>query len=356
MPLFDLFKKPNKREPGKEQKDKAAKPATDNPLVSPEMQKIRYEAAMEFLKVFQEKMPLVGGKPHAGTVISIASRLAGTSLFRSIHKKDFDPGTVVLSEEANNAYPELLNLFAYYCKQNGIDVIAKPLVQAIPEGDKPLMDLAQVQTEYQSEYKLMMKKHGLDFLESARAGMIVCSNLFSYHCIVNKDIDPYVATGIVAMGIIEGAKTSPVPLDSKSQAAKPHQQAQGNDAESLIKTIAGSSISGSGTRLVLGERDAAIQEAMKNGGKYILVHPQVAIQLQQAGMNPYIVHITALIMEMEARISRIDFVNVNVEKLAPEWGNKPKEQAPVYVKQIVWLKANAQKFGYQQSGNSWVLK
>lgn len=356
MPLFDLFKKPNKKGSEKEQDNKAAETLSDNPFASPEMQKKRYEAAMDFLKFFQEKTPLLNGRPHAGTVLSVAARLAGTSLYRAVHKQDITPGTVVLSEEVNQAYPQLLNLFAYYCKQNGIDVMAKPLVQAIPEGDQPLMDLAQVQTEYQSEYKLMMKKHGLDFLESARAGMIVCSNLFSYHCIVNKDIDPYVATGIVAMGIIEGAKTSPVPLDSKSQVAKPHQQAQGNDAESLIKTIAGSSISGSGTRLVLGERDAAIQEAIRNGGKYILVHPQVAIQLQQAGMDPYIVHITALIMEMEARISRIDFVNVNVEKLAPEWGNKPKEQAPVYVKQIVWLKANAQKFGYQQSGNSWVLK
>ena len=77
------------------------------------MQKKRYDAAMEFVQLFQEKAPLVDGKPHAGTVLSIAGRLAGTSLFRSIHKKEFTPGMVILSEEANVAYPKLLNQFAY---------------------------------------------------------------------------------------------------------------------------------------------------------------------------------------------------------------------------------------------------
>ena len=41
------------------------------------MEKKRYEAAMEFVKLFQEKIPLVGGKPHAGTVLAVAARLAG---------------------------------------------------------------------------------------------------------------------------------------------------------------------------------------------------------------------------------------------------------------------------------------
>ncbi len=93
--------------------------------------------------------------------------------------------------------------------------MAKPVVTEFPEQDKPLMELAQVQAEYQDQYNEIMKKHGLDYLEGARAGMILCSIVFNYHCIANKDIDPYVATGIVAMGVVEGAKTSPVSLKSK---------------------------------------------------------------------------------------------------------------------------------------------
>ncbi len=358
MPLFDLFKKSNKKEPGKEQNDRAAKPPTDNPLLSPEMQKKRYEAAMEFLKVFQEKMPLVGGKPHAGTVISIASRLAGTSLFRSIHRKDFDPGMVVLSEEVNNAYPELLNLFAFYCKQNGIDVMSKPLVQVIPDQNKPLMELDQIQAEYQDQYNEIMKKHGLDDLEGARAGMVLCSIVFHYHCIANKDIDPYVATGIVAMGVIEGAKTSPAPL--KSNGAMPtsasSQNAQNSQVAELSRSIAENSTSGSGNRLVLGEGMMPMQEALSNGGKYILVNPGVLSKLKESNIDPFVVYETALRMEVESKIPRIDFVHANADELVQEWSGKPEEQAPLHVRQMLWLIANAEKFGYQQSGNSWILK
>jgi hypothetical protein len=185
----------------------------DDTLLSPEMQKKRYEAALAFLKNFQERMPLVNGKPHAGTVLSVASRLAGSSLYRALNDpRDTDPGTVVLSEEVNQAYPQLLNLFVYYCKQNGIDVMAKPLTTQFPEKDKPLMSIEQVLQEYQAPYHEIMKKYGLDYLNGARAGMVVSSIIFQHHYTTVKDIDPYVAMGVVAMGVVEGAKTTPPSL------------------------------------------------------------------------------------------------------------------------------------------------
>jgi len=168
---------------------------------------------MEFVKNFQEKMPLVGGKPHAGTVLSVTARLAGTSLYRSLnYKNNAAAGVVVLSNEVNEAWPQLMNLFAYYCKQNGFDVMSKSLVTQFPEKDKPLMNVDQVLQEYQEKYHEIMKKHGLGYLDGARAGMVVSSIIFKYHCATAKDIDPYVAAGIVAMGIVEGAKTTPPPF------------------------------------------------------------------------------------------------------------------------------------------------
>ena len=203
MPISSPFKKP----PNKEQ-------SGENPFGSPEMQKKRYDAAMEFVENFQERIPLVDGKPHAGTVLSVTAQLAGTSLFRSINKKGVTPGMIVLSEEVNQAYPQLLNLFAFYCKQHGVDVMSQPLVTDFLKKDKPLMKIEQVMAEYQDQYHEIMKKHGLDYLEGARAGMIVCSIMFQYHAVQVKDIDPFVATGIVAMGVVEGAKTAPPPLGS----------------------------------------------------------------------------------------------------------------------------------------------
>ena len=86
MPLSDLFKKSPKKEPAQAtQKEPVKTPMADNPLSSPEMQKKRYEAAMEFVKIFRERVPLVDRKPHAGTVLYVAARLAGSSLFRSLN-------------------------------------------------------------------------------------------------------------------------------------------------------------------------------------------------------------------------------------------------------------------------------
>src|SRR5689334_5301318 len=135
MSPFDFFKKPQKKE------TETTQPSLDAAFKSPEMQKKRHEAAMEFLKAFQERMPLIQGKPHAGSALAVAARLAGTSLFRSLYaQKDFTPGVAVLSEQVNQAWPPLMNMFAHYCKQNGLDVLAKPMVTTFPEKDKPLMD------------------------------------------------------------------------------------------------------------------------------------------------------------------------------------------------------------------------
>ena len=346
MPLFDLFKKPPKKEP-----------VRDDAFGSPEMQKKRYEAAMDFLKVFQQRMPLVGGKPHAGTVLSVAARLAGTSLFRSLNKEDVTPGMIVLSEEVNQAYPQLLNLFAFYCKQNGMDVMSKPMVTKFPRQDEPLMKTDQVLAEYQDQYHAVMKKHGLGYLDGARAGMIVCSIIFQYHQTVAKDIDPDVAAGIVAMSVVEGAKTAPLPL--KPQGASPapaDNPGQRDQVTELLKRIAANSTDGSGPRLVIGEGMTPMQEALANGGVYTLVHPEVLKQLKQNNIDPFLVYEAALRIEIESRIPRIDLAGAAVDEVLKAWTGKPSNQVPLHARQVLWLEENANRLAYERKGNSWILK
>ena len=332
MPLSNLFKRSPKKKP-------ANQPAESDDLLSLEMQKKRYDAALEFVQLFQEKTPLVGGKPHAGTVLSVAARLAGTSLFRSIHTDEHSPGTVVLSEEINVAYPKLLNQFAFYCKQTGIDVMQKPPVTTFPEKDRPKMEVAEVQAEYQDQYDAIMKKHGLDYLNSARAGMIVCSMVFQYHCVKVKDIDPFIATSIIAMGVVEGAKTAPTPLGPKSAVGSQTEKKEKDD-----------------NRLVLGEQDAVIREAAANGGVHIVLNPGVLQTLRQGGIDPYLIHEQGLKKQIDEKIPRIDFIQADVDALFNEWQGKALDQAPEYVRLIFWLKDNAAAHGYEQSGNSWLLQ
>ena len=336
MPLSDLFKKSSQKEPEKTTAGKAAKPSTDESFFSPEMQKKRYDAAIEFLKLFQEKLPLVGGKPHAGTVLAIAARLAGSSLYRALNsRQEIKPGVVVLSEEVNEAWPQLMNLFAFYCQKNGMDVMAKPLMTKFPEQNKPLMDVEQILLQYQDQYHEVMKKHGLDYLNGARAGMVVCSTVFEHHTKVVKDIDPYVATGIIAMGIVEGAKTAPPSLGSKES---PNIANRGKNND----------------RLVLGERDAAIREATDNGGAFVDLHPEVLQKLQAANIDPYLIYEKAVLNKIDEKIGRIDFAKANVDELYEQWKGKPIERAPIYVRLIFWLKDNAAQHRYIQSGNSWI--
>ena len=335
---MSFFKNLFKKSPQKPSTPKktAVKPWMENPLSSKEMQQKRYDASLEFLNLLQEKMPLVNGKPHAGTVISIAARLAGTSLFRAVNgDEEFPAGNVILSEEINQAYPQLLNLFALYCKQNGVDVMAKPLISTFPENDKPLMQLDQVQAEYQEEYNKIMQKHGLDHLESARSGMVISSILFTYHCIRSKDIDPYVATGIVAMGVVEGSKTAPLTVGARP------------------KTEIGSSHSG---RFLVGDPDEVRKEGLATGATYLDVNPMILKTLQEKGVDPYLVYEQGLRNEIDKKTPRIDFVKINVSDALTEWQWKDYSKAPIPIRLAIWLKNNAATYGYLQDGNSWVLK
>ena len=335
MSFFNLFNKSPKKEQ-KQDKISTVKPWMENPLASKELQKKRYDAAMDFLEFFQGKMPLKGGNPHAGTILSVAAQLAGTSLFRAVHgQKEFPAGNVILSEEINQAYPQLLNLFALYCKQNGMDVMSKPLVTSFPEKDKPLIELDQVQAEYQEEFTKIMQKHGLDHLESARTGMVISSILFTYHCIRSKDIDPYIATGIVAMGVIQGAKTAPLPIG-----ARPNTEVS----------------SGTSRRFLVGDPDVVRKEGMATGATYLDVNPMILKALQEKGVDPYLVYEQGLRNEIDKKTLRIDFVKINVSDVLTEWQLKDHSKAPIPVRLAIWLKNNAATYGYIQDGNSWVLK
>ena len=329
MPLSDLFKKPAKKEP-----------PNKDPFGSPEMQKKRYDAALEFLGVLQNNLLSFDGKGHAGTNLSVAAWIAGTSLYRAMgYKQAPPPGTIMLSDEVNDAWPELMNLFLYYCQRNGVEIKPDQMVLDPPAEQKPTIEIEQAQAQFQDIYNEIMKKQGLDYLDGALAGMIACSIVFHYHCTRTRDIDPNVAAGIVSIGVVAGAKTVPAPLgsgavDRKGSAGK----VKNND------------------RFLVGEREAVIREAQTNGGVYVDPHPQVLATLKAGGIDPYLIHEQGMIAQIEKKIPRIDFVQADVDRLFEEWKAKPEDQAPIYVRHILWLKKNAAVRGYEQQGNSWVRK
>jgi hypothetical protein len=124
----------------------------------------------------------------------------------------------------------------------------------------------------------------------------------------------------------------------------------------LLKSIAQNSMDGNGERLVLGEGMTPMTETLQNGGKYILVHPEVIRKLEQNGIDSFLIYETGLRSELAAGIPQIDFVGRNVDELLKEARGKPERQLPAHVRQLLWLKDNAANYGYTHTGNSWILK
>ena len=108
-------------------------------------------------------------------------------------------------------------------------------------------------------------------------------------------------------------------------------------------------------RLILGEREAVMREARQHGGAFIDPHPEALRTLQANGIDPYIIYERALVQQIEEKVPRIDFVQAKVDELFDEWRSNA-DRAPVHVRLIIWLKDNARAHGYEQSGDSWILK
>ena len=177
-------------------------------------------AAIEFIPILRNKLATRNGSVHVGTILSAAAWLTGTSLYREFHfKDDLPPGTTIKSNEVNKEWESLINLFEQLNFQKADIPVGHLILAALADGDKhkPQVEMSYIQKELQDQYNGLMKKYGFNYLDAARAGVVLCSVLFQYHSTTLKEIDPYVAAGIVAQGIIEAAKTVPPPLKSASR-------------------------------------------------------------------------------------------------------------------------------------------
>ena len=178
------------------------------------------DAAIEFIPILRNKLAFRDGSVHAGTILSAAAWLTGTSLYRSFHPKDeLPPGTTIKSDAINKEWESLMFLFEQYNFQKADIPVGHLILAALADGDKhkPKVEMTYVQKELLDKYNAVMKKYGFNSMDAARAGVVLCSVLFQLHSTMLKEIDPYVAAGIVAQGIIEAAKTVPPPMKSASR-------------------------------------------------------------------------------------------------------------------------------------------
>jgi hypothetical protein len=190
---------------------KAQNSTDDN---SVETTKKRQAAAIGVLGLFQEHLPTTF-ENHPGTSLSAAAWLAGTSLYRSFgYQHNIAPGTVILSDIANEKGPILTGTFIYFLNKEGIKLEQSEVILKFTEEQKPRKNILEIQEKCQDSYNEIMRKNGFDYLEAAKVGAIVCAMMVNYHCIRRHDLEPKLAVGLVLMGFVEGTKTCPSPLKS----------------------------------------------------------------------------------------------------------------------------------------------
>ena len=217
MPLSNYFRKFNKRE----SQSVSSRKSKNDVFGDPSLQKNRVSAAQDVMRLFDLHFKPTEKSVHVQTVLYTAACLAGTSLFRSFgYSQNTETGTVVLSDKANQEGQNLLNLFMFFIQNYGVKLKPSQLETNFTDGDKPHFTILEIQDSFQDNYQAIMEKHGLSFVDGARAGIVVCSMLFGHHCAHMKDVNINLGAGIIAMGLVEGAKSTPLPLDPNKATMK----------------------------------------------------------------------------------------------------------------------------------------
>lgn len=143
------------------------------------------------------------------TAISGTSRMAGTFLFRSfsLALADAKPGSVMLSNVANESGPELIGLLGGALARLGLPVDEETVDLTTGIADGPAF--LHTQALLEPTLTLVKEKHALSYKEAAQAAAVAAAILIKTG---EKQLPRELGFAIAVYGFIEGSKTVPYPL------------------------------------------------------------------------------------------------------------------------------------------------
>jgi hypothetical protein len=147
----------------------------------------------------------------AGTAIAGAARMAGTFLFRSfpLPVTNLQPGTMVLSEEANEQWPQLIQVLGGMLVHLGTSLDPAELGGAPPREQQAKLSLLDSQRRLEPGYVGIRARHGLSLHQAAESAAAAAALLIHHYA---EAFDPHLAFDLAVYGFIEGAKTAPDPV------------------------------------------------------------------------------------------------------------------------------------------------
>ena len=150
-----------------------------------------------------------GRAVHAETAIAASARLSGSLLLRSFgfDLESAQPGTVLLSNEANEKYPTLANLVLSFLDKSGIQLDSTKFGGA-PEqrGSAPQLDVQQSLSLLQGPALEIARRHSLSLEQAAQSAALATAFIVK-EC--SPSIGAETAFNVAVYGFIEGSKTAP---------------------------------------------------------------------------------------------------------------------------------------------------
>jgi hypothetical protein len=160
---------------------------------------------------------------HPETAIAASARLAGSLLLRSFKLRfdNIEPGAILLSEEANEKGPMLINTMSAFLAKSNVSLDQQKLGgQENSRGAKPNLDILSALFQLQERAIEIGKRQNLTLEQTAQAAALATA-------FIVKECAPQISaeTGfnVAVYGFIEGSKTVPPKLNSPlmSATAKP---------------------------------------------------------------------------------------------------------------------------------------
>ncbi|MEZ5013974.1 MAG: hypothetical protein R2794_06750 [Chitinophagales bacterium] len=176
----------------------------------------QHSAAGAIVELISEKLS-VKHRIHAATAITAGARLAGSFMFRSFgfELKDAEPGSVVLSEEANEKGPVLIGVLQATLENFGVRV-EKEMVEKTEKADAQISFMKTMNT-LQGPAHDIMQRNALRFEQMAYSCAIATAFIIK-ECQANLDIGSAFNTAMY--GFIEGSKTCPPEIRESVQKKK----------------------------------------------------------------------------------------------------------------------------------------
>lgn len=175
------------------------------------LSKQQTDAAQEFAQVTIDTLKMPEGV-HPGTVVAATARMAGTYLFRSFGHRlsGIKPGQFVLSVQANEQWPKLIQITGDCLAKIGIEIDNTQAGIEIDPKHKPMLEFLDTQKKLEPIYAPIKERYGFSYQEAAYS-VAVGTALMILHA---KDfLNPNIAFNIAVYGFVEGSKTAPEQVD-----------------------------------------------------------------------------------------------------------------------------------------------